>query len=72
MKRWLGCLWKIGQRPPQASQAGREPRLSWKGTPVVEGRQGNPADSSIDTMTDIQLDRAKADTHPEYSDPSKG
>jgi hypothetical protein len=51
----LASLRKTGQRP---SQAGSEPRLSWRGIPLVERRPGNPADSPFDTLTVTKLDRA--------------
>jgi hypothetical protein len=57
----LVCLRKPGQRP---SQAGGEPRLHWKGLPVVERCQGSPAASPLATLTVRRRDRAAADTLP--------
>jgi hypothetical protein len=41
----LAYLRNPGQRP---SRAEREPRLNWKGTPVVQGCQASPAGSQYE------------------------
>jgi hypothetical protein len=55
-----------------APAAGREPRLSRKSTPVVEGCEGIRADREFDTLTVIQLGRTAPDTHPENPEQSEG
>jgi hypothetical protein len=62
----LAWLRKPGRRP---SQAGKQPRVSWKGTPVVEGCPGSPPASQFDTL--ISTRPGRAGQRPGYTEGSK-
>jgi hypothetical protein len=69
MKRLLRAVWVFLRKPGQCpSQAGRGPRLSWKGSPVVEGCQGSPADTPFDSLAVLQLDCAAPDARAGHSE----
>jgi hypothetical protein len=68
LMRVLACLKQSDPRVPQTEE---DQRLSWRGTPLADGKRPSPADSLFDSLPPGALRSAALSTPRERSDQSK-